>query len=157
MGHLLAESRHILVVDACLTEANGTAERAALLDIAAEQVPAGATIGGDKNNDTAPFPMSRRTPPTGARPSTAAPRASSGYAVSQHKHKRIEEPFGWIKTTAGLRKTRHRGRRLVERFFVLTTAYELIRMSKLRAVAWVHRRAKNGPSTSRIYRLDTGR
>jgi Transposase DDE domain len=50
------------------------------------------------------------------------------------KRKRIEEPFGWIKTVAGLRKTRHRGRRLVEWLFVLTTAaYNLIRIPKLLA------------------------
>jgi Transposase DDE domain len=43
------------------------------------------------------------------------------------KRKQIEEPFGWIKTTGGLRKTRHRGRDLVEWFFVLTAvAYNLI-------------------------------
>jgi hypothetical protein len=40
--------------------------------------------------------------------------------ISMIKRKRIEEPFGWIKTTGGLRKARHRGRDLVEWFFVLT-------------------------------------
>ena len=33
-----------------------------------------------------------------------------GYAVSQRIRKRIEEAFGWIKTSGGLRKTRHRGK-----------------------------------------------
>jgi hypothetical protein len=38
----------------------------------------------------------------------------------------IEEPFGWMKTVGGLRKTRHCGRQLVQWFFVLTaTAYNL--------------------------------
>ena len=37
-----------------------------------------------------------------------------GYAVSQQKRKRIEEPFGWMKTIGIMRKTRHRGRALVE-------------------------------------------
>ena len=32
-----------------------------------------------------------------------------GYAASQRLRKRIEEGFGWIKTTGGLAKTRHRG------------------------------------------------
>jgi Transposase DDE domain len=45
-----------------------------------------------------------------------------GYAVSQGKRKRIEECFGWMKTIGTLRKTRHRGRALVEWFFVLTAA-----------------------------------
>jgi hypothetical protein len=36
----------------------------------------------------------------------------SGYRLSTRK--RIEEPFGWMKTVGGLRKTRHCGRRLVD-------------------------------------------
>jgi hypothetical protein len=32
-----------------------------------------------------------------------------GYAVSQQKRKLVEEIFGWLKTVALLRKTRHRG------------------------------------------------
>ena len=31
-----------------------------------------------------------------------------GYGISQRKRKRVEEIFGWIKTIAWLRKTRHR-------------------------------------------------
>jgi Transposase DDE domain len=55
-------------------------------------------------------------------------------AVSQKKRKRIEEPFGWMKTIGIMRKTRHRGRALVEWFFVLTaTAYNLIRIPKILA------------------------
>jgi len=38
------------------------------------------------------------------------------------KRKRIEEPFGWMKTVGLMRKTRHRGRSLVKWFFVLTAA-----------------------------------
>ncbi len=57
-----------------------------------------------------------------------------GYRISTIKRKRIEEPFGWIKTVGGLRKTRHRGRGLVEWFFVLTaTAYNLVRIPKILA------------------------
>jgi hypothetical protein len=42
--------------------------------------------------------------------------------------------FAWIKTVGGLRKTRHRGRSLVEWFFVLTaTAYNRVRIPKLLA------------------------
>ena len=33
----------------------------------------------------------------------------AGYKLSQQKRKRIEEVFGWMKTVAMLRKTRHRG------------------------------------------------
>jgi hypothetical protein len=59
-----------------------------------------------------------------------------GYRISTIKRKRIEEPFGWMKTVGGLRKTRHRGRGLVEWFFVLTaTAYNLIRIPKIVAAS----------------------
>jgi Transposase DDE domain len=55
---------------------------------------------------------------------------------SQGKRKRIEECFGWIKTIGTLRTTRHRGRALVEWFFVLTAAaYNLARIPKILAVA----------------------
>jgi hypothetical protein len=57
-----------------------------------------------------------------------------GYRISTIKRKRIEEPFGWIKTVGGLRKTRHRGRGLVEWFFVLiAAAYNLVRIPKMLA------------------------
>src|ERR1043166_5749008 len=57
-----------------------------------------------------------------------------GYRISTIKRKQIEEPFGWIKTVGGLRKTRHCGRALVEWFFVLTAAaYNLIRIPKILA------------------------
>jgi hypothetical protein len=46
-----------------------------------------------------------------------------GYRINTIKRKRIEEPFEWMKTVGGLRKTRHRGRGLVEWFFVLTAAW----------------------------------
>ena len=49
------------------------------------------------------------------------------YRISLATRKRIEEPFGWMKTVGGLRKTRHRGRDLVKWFFVLiATAYNLV-------------------------------
>jgi hypothetical protein len=48
------------------------------------------------------------------------------------KRKRIEEPFDLIKTIGGLRKTRHRGRDLVEWIFVLSAvAYNLIQIPTL--------------------------
>ena len=52
----------------------------------------------------------------------------AGYKVSQTKRK----PFGWMKTVGAMRKTRHRGRKLVEWFFVLTAAaYDLVRIDKI--------------------------
>jgi hypothetical protein len=57
-----------------------------------------------------------------------------GYAVSQRIRKRIEEVFGWTKTSGGPRKTRHRGKDRVGWMFTLTaTAYNLVRLPKLLA------------------------
>ena len=56
----------------------------------------------------------------------------AGYAISQHKRKRVEEIFGWIKTVGGLRKTRHRGVARVDWMFSLAlSVYNLVRMRNL--------------------------
>ena len=55
MGHLMTENRHGLIVDARLTEANGTAERTTALDMIENNAKPGSTVGGDKNYDTADF------------------------------------------------------------------------------------------------------
>jgi hypothetical protein len=52
MGHLMIENRNGLIVDARLTEANGTAERTTALYMVEDP---GSTVGGDKNYDTAGF------------------------------------------------------------------------------------------------------
>jgi hypothetical protein len=135
------ENRNGLIVDARLTEANGTAERSAALDMIQDNVRPGGTIGADKNYDTADFVAGCRE--RGCTPHVAqndTNRRSAmdgrttrhpGYGVSQIKRKRIEEPFGWMKTIGPLRKTRHCGRRLVEWFVILTAAaYNLVRISQ---------------------------
>ena len=55
MGHLMTENRHGLIVDARLTEANGTAERAAGSRHGRGQRRPRSTLGADKNYDTADF------------------------------------------------------------------------------------------------------
>jgi Transposase DDE domain len=56
----------------------------------------------------------------------------AGYAVSQQKRKRIEEPFGWGKTIGGLARPMLRGARKLGFKFTLTMAsYNLIRIPKL--------------------------
>jgi len=144
MGHLLTENRNGLIVDARLTEANGTAERSTALEMIADNAKPGSTVGGDKNYDTADFVAGCRkrgcTPHVSQNDTNrrsaidARTTRHGGYRISTVKRKRIEECFGWIKTVGGLRKTRHRGRALVEWFFVLTAAaYNLIRIPKLLA------------------------
>ena len=105
---------------------------------------ASSTVGADKNYDTADFVAGCRergcTPHVSQnntnRRSAIDGRTTRhpGYRISTIKRKRIEEPFGWIKTVGGLRKTRHCGRALVEWFFVLTAAaYNLVRIPKILA------------------------
>lgn len=54
------------------------------------------------------------------------------YAAGQKKRKWIERFFSWLKTTAQLRKTRHRGhRKLNWNFTLAAAAYNLIRMATL--------------------------
>ena len=144
MGHLMTENRNGLIIDARLTEANGTAERATALDMIEDNARPGSTVGGDKNYDTADFVAGCRergcTPhisqnDTNRRSAIdARTTRHHGYRISTIKRKRIEEPFGWMKTVGGLRKTRHCGRDLVQWFFVLTAAaYNLIRIPKILA------------------------
>ena len=144
MGHIMTENRHGLIVDARPTEANGTAECRTALDMIDDNARARSTLGADKNYDTADFVAgcrARGCVPHVAQNDTnrrsaidARTTRHPGYAVSMTKRKRIEEPFGWMKTVGVMRKTRHRGRSLVEWFFVLTAAaYNLIRIPKLLA------------------------
>jgi hypothetical protein len=56
--------------------------------------------------------------------------------MSQRVRKRIEEAFGWIKTVAGLKKTRFRGRARVDLAFTFAAAaYNLVRLPRLLAGA----------------------
>jgi transposase len=142
MGHLMMENRNGLIVDARLSEANGTAERTVALEMIKDNAKPGSTVGGDKNYDTAEFVAGCRkrgcTPHVSQnntnRRSAIDGRTTRhpGYRISTITRKRIEEPFGWMKTVGGMRKTRHRGHDLVEWIFVLTAAaYNLIRIPKI--------------------------
>ena len=120
-GNVLIENRNGLVVDTELLQSNGTAERDAAL-LMVEAIPGNerVTLGADKGYDVREFVKELRqmnvTPhiaQNGSRPGGSAidrrTARHAGYAVSQRKRKRIEEVFGWLKTVALLRKTRHRG------------------------------------------------
>ena len=55
-----------------------------------------------------------------------------GYAVSQTIRKRIEEIFGWIKTTGGLAQVKLRGLAKVRPVFTFAlVAYNLVRLPRL--------------------------
>jgi IS5 family transposase len=135
-----------LSVDVMLTAASGTAERAAAIRMLGRQAGRHqATLGADKGYDTSDFVAAVRalnfTPHIARNTSrrSAIDRRTTrhpGYAASQRLRKRIEEGFGWIKTTGSFRKTRHRGTDRVGWLFTLTAAAcNLIRLPKLPATA----------------------
>ena len=146
IGHGLMENRSGLLVDACLTQANGHAERVAALHMIEPHAdrPRPITLGGDKHFDAADFVNELRsmnvTPHvaqnTSNRRSTIDRRTTrhGGYAASQRIRKRIEEAFGWIKIIAGQEKTRFRGvGRVGLAFTFAAAAYNLVRLPKLLA------------------------
>ena len=145
LGHALMENRHGLLVDAELTRASGHAERLAALAMLDRLPTVGpATLGADKGFDAKEFVAElreRRVTPhvaqnTSRRRSAIDGRATwhPGYALSQRARKRIEEAFGWIKTSAGQARTRLRGIERVRWSFTLAAAaYNLIRLPKLLA------------------------
>jgi hypothetical protein len=110
------------------------------------------TLGADKAYDVTQFVRDLRdrsvTPhiaidghvrKSGKPRATALDRRTTrhpGYAVSQHCRKRIEEVFGWIKSSAGMAKVKFRGRDRVDAAFTLAlVAYNLIRLPKLLGVS----------------------
>jgi transposase len=153
IGHVLMENRNGLAVDAGVTTASGTAEReAALAMLDRRKRRHRITLGADKAYDVRQFVEDLRersvTPhiaidghlsKTGKPRTTAVDRRTlrhPGYAVSQRLRKRIEEIFGWAKTSGGIAKVKLRGRAKVDAVFTLTlAAYNLIRLPKLLAVA----------------------
>jgi transposase len=148
IGHGLMENRSGLLVDACLTQADGHAERTAALAMieAYADRPRRITLGADKGFDAEDFVNELRamsvTPHvaqnTSGRRSAIDGRTTRhpGYAASQRIRKRIEEAFGWIKTVAGQGKTRFRGVERVRFAFTFTAAaYNLVRLPKLLAAS----------------------
>ena len=147
MGHLLMENRNGLIVDALVTPATGTAEaRCRAEAMLGRQVGRHrVTLGADKGYDAASFVATLRTLNVTPHVAQSTTRRSAidgrttrhpGYAVSQRVRKRIEEAFGWIKTSAGFRKTRHRGTDRVGWMFTLTAAAcNLVRLPKLMPAA----------------------
>ena len=139
------ENRNGLVVNAQLTQASGTTERAAALALLG-QPRKRVTLAADKAYDTKEFVADlreRRVTPhvaqndkrRGGSAIDGRTTRHPGYAVSQQKRKRVEEIFGWLKTVGLLRKTRHRGLELVGWIFQFATAaYNLIRIRNLSAV-----------------------
>jgi transposase len=151
MGHALMENRHGLAVGGGVSQATGTAERETALELVdgrRGRRRRRITLGADKAYDVAQFVhdlQDRSVTPhiaidghlskTGKRRKTAVDGRTTrhvGYDISQRCRKRIEEVFGWIKSSAGLAKVKLRGRDRVDAAFTLAlAAYNLIRLPKL--------------------------
>ena len=145
-GHLLMDNREALIVDMELTQATGRAERETAVAML-RRLPnrrQRRTVGADKGYDTHDYVDDCRS--LGFTPHVAqniSNRRSAidgrttrheGHEVSLRIRKRIEEPFGWIKTIAGGRKLRYRGRSRNRAWFLMAGAvYNLIRISALDA------------------------
>jgi len=151
LGHVLMENRNGLIVEAMVTEADGTAERdAGLLMLhqrwrkrRRQRRHAPMSVGADKAYDTRDFvrtvrEMNIRPHVTqnvnryGGSALDARTTRHSTYQISQRKRPLIEKAFGWMKQTGGLRKTRLRGLLKVSWQFLMTAAaFNLWRLPKL--------------------------
>ncbi|MFB6453333.1 IS5 family transposase [Bradyrhizobium tunisiense] len=151
IGHALMENRHGLAVSGGISQATGTAERDKALELIDDyrgESERRITLGADKAYDVTQFVHDLRgrsvTPhiaidghlsKTGKRRKTEVDGRTTrhiGYDISQRCRKRIEEVFGWIKSSAGLAKVKLRGRDRVDAAFTLAlAAYNLVRLPKL--------------------------
>ena len=146
LGHAVSENRNGLIVAAQVTQASGTAERSAAIDMLGElSGPRRCTLAADKGYDTREFVRQTRelnvTPHVaqnierrGGSAINARTTRHAGYALSIKARKRIEESFGWAKDIGLLRRPKVRGRRKIEFATLLTfTGYNLVRMRNLLA------------------------
>lgn len=145
-GHILMENRNGLILDLLVTQATGTAERdAALVMLDRRNLPRKrVTLAADKGYDTRAFVEELRqrevtphvTQNTSNRKSAIDARTTRhpGYGMSQRVRKRIEECFGWIKTTGAGRKLRYIGKAKNQLWATFTAvALNLLRMANIEA------------------------
>jgi len=149
IGHALMENRNGLVVEATVTQANGTAEREAALAMVKKVARKKGqkrriTLGADKGYDTQEFVEALQeiqvTPHVAQNKTNRASAIDGrttrhpGYAVSLRIRKRVEEVFGWMKTVGNYRSPKYRGvDRVGWHFTLVTAAYNLIRMRNILA------------------------
>lgn len=163
MGHALVENRHGLVMNVCVTEASGRAESQAALkmldDLQRRQSRQPTTLGADKGYDGGPFYReleSRGVEPhvamirtrgrnskhvrradledIAARDRMRARTETTGYRISQRCRKKSEECFSWLKTIAGLGRSRWPQRwKLKQQMELAAAGYNLLRIRKLTA------------------------
>ncbi len=143
LGHILMENRNGLAVGGCVTHATGFAEREAAIELVSDlPVNGRITLGADKAYDTRDFVAALRAngvTPHVAQNTTAKSSAIDrrttrhpGYGMSLNRRCLVERIPAWLKNTALLRKTKHRGRERINWLFVFALgAYNLVRMRGL--------------------------
>lgn len=140
-GHATMENRNGLCVLFEVQPAVGASESAVAVDQAVELCNRGfkpKTNGADKGYHTEEFVRGMRAldivphPALKAGQKTLRVLCTAAHAASQKVRKRIEEIFGWTKTTGCLRKSRYRGvaRTHAAGQYVVAT-WNLVRMAKL--------------------------
>lgn len=163
-GPVLTENRNGLIMTITATEANGTAERDATLDMLDDlkathkRVP--KTLGGDKGYDDGDFfgalegrkiephiPLvkmpvdpktvkhKKRLPGIRARRRMKRRLTTKAYKLSQRCRKKGEECLGWLKSVAGMGRSRVVGRwKMRQLLEVSAAAFNLVRLRRLAPV-----------------------
>jgi transposase len=158
-AHVLMENRNGLVVDVSVSEANGRAERDEALKLVKRSKRRHGlrmkTLAADKGYAAGAFlheleaeeavvplvampdvPIRSTGPEADARRRAKRRQTTKRYAVAQRIRKRVEEINGWTKSIGGMRRSRHVGRwKLYQVALVVHTAYNLLRMGRLEALA----------------------
>ena len=144
MAHAVSENEHGLVVSTAVTPCSPKAERQAAIGMMRrlKQTMKVRVIAADKGYHEHDFIAAMGEMGVAAH----VPRYKRGrrclvdpalyeqpeYVASQKKRKWIERFFSWLKNTAQLRKTRHRGHRKLDWNFTLAAAaYNLVRIATL--------------------------
>jgi len=154
-GHVLAENRHGLCLDIRVGPADGHAERemaqAMLRRFRQRHRHLPQTLGADAGYEAGEFlrtmekdfgvqphvPISaqRVTPPGpegDARRRMLRRMKTRAYQFSQKARKKVEQVFGWLKQSGGLRKVRHVGRWKIQQVaYLWAAAYNLLRLANL--------------------------
>ena len=149
LGHVLVENRHGFIVDAMLTQADGTAEADAAILMAdtmrKKRRGHRFTLGADKAYDSRDVVTTLQamniTPHVAQnnknRRSAIDGRTTrhGGYAMSQSRRPIIERTFAWLKAVAGMKKVKLRGLVKVSWLFqYAVAAYNLWRLPRLTPV-----------------------
>ena len=140
-GHATRENRHGLCVLFEVQPAVGAPESAVAVGQMTELRNRGfqpKTVGADKGYHTREFVEGLREQNIVPHPArkdgqkTLRVLLTTAHAISQRVRKRIEEIFGWAKTTGGFRKSRYHGveRTHAQGQYVVAT-WNLVRMAKL--------------------------